>query len=158
MSETRAKEDRREPIRVVDRRGFTPEGQPRTPDLIQDDPPAPPPAPAHRDASGVRPQTPDEGRDATQSGEDRLASSHFKNLVLNLATSAAAGLGEIPNPYSQRTEIDLEGARHVIDLLQALRLKTRGNLTSEESTLIENLIYDLQMKYVALQSRPPGTS
>jgi hypothetical protein len=90
-------------------------------------------------------------------GEERLAGSHFKNLILNLATTAAASLGEIPNPFTQATETDLEGARQVIELMLSLRVKTRGNLTSEESTLLDSLISDLQMKYVSLQTGSPRT-
>ena len=72
---------------------------------------------------------------------------------MNLATTAAANLGEMPNPFTQQTEIDLEGARQVIDLLLALQTKTRGNLTVEEERLLDSLLYDLQMKFVALQTR-----
>ena len=43
----------------------------------------------------------------------------------------------------------------MIDILEALRVKTRGNLTPEEATLLDDLIYDLQMEFVALQGRPP---
>ena len=86
---------------------------------------------------------------------DPVASAHFKNLILNLATSAAASLGEIPHPDFQQTEVDLEGARQLIDLLQALKVKTRANLNQEEAALLDSLLYDLQMKFVSLQSKTP---
>ena len=149
MAETR---DRVKPqeIRVIDRRTFTSDGERRNPDAPTDEPEAVPPRPADR------PERHDDPR-ASQAGppsrEEQLASGLFKNLILNLATSGAANLGEIPNPFSRETEIDLEGARQVIDLLQSLRLKTRGNLTPEETELLDSLLYDLRTKFVSLQKK-----
>jgi hypothetical protein len=57
---------------------------------------------------------------------------------------------------SGQIEIDLEGAQQMIDLLQALRDKTQGNLTAEESELLEGLVGDLQMQYVAVRSKSGG--
>jgi hypothetical protein len=133
-------------IRVIDRRMFTPEGERRTPDAPAEDSAPAPPVDARR-ATGPAAAPPPASR------EEQAAGAHFKNLVLNLATTAAANLGEIPNPFSRQTEVDLEGARQVIDLLQALGLKTRGNLTAEEQELLESLLYDLKAKYVAMQSK-----
>lgn len=143
-------------VRVIDRRMFTPEGERRDPDLPREDSPAPsapqtPPKTPPVDAGGRGVRS--DGASAPAAREEQLASAHFKNLVLNLATTAAANLGEIPNPLTHQTEIDLEGARQVIDLLQALGLKTRGNLTPEEQELLESLLYDLKTRYVALQSK-----
>ena len=87
-----------------------------------------------------------------------MASAQFVNLVRNLATTAAASLGEIPNPFTGQTEVDLEGARQVIELLQALQAKTRGNLTPEESRLLDSLLYDLRVAAVNLQTKAKKTS
>ncbi|HXH28006.1 MAG TPA: DUF1844 domain-containing protein [Candidatus Polarisedimenticolia bacterium] len=148
MDNARDARDKRQEIRVVDRRAFTAQGEARSPDAPAEEP-APPvtpprPAPTASNATGARDQ--------------QAASTHFKNLILNLATSAAAGLGEIPNPYTQQTEVDLEGARQMIDLLLALQVKTRGNLAPEESSLLESLLFDLQTKFVSLRTQAPKTS
>jgi Domain of unknown function (DUF1844) len=148
MDNVRDARAKRQEIRVVDRRAFTVEGEAREPDARSEE--TPPPAPPPGAAPGPS--------DAEPSRDQQVASAHFKNLVLNLATSAAAGLGEIPNPYTQQTEVDLEGARQVIDLLQALRVKTQGNLTPEESSLMESLLFDLQTKFVSLRTKAPKTS
>lgn len=162
MTEPREKSAAREPIRIVDRRKFTSEGVPRTPDEVAEEIPLPltgntlqPPAGGKDRAAG--PDTPTAGRDrgAPDTVDDRLASSHFKNLMLGLGNQAATVLREIANSRGQATEIGLEGARQMIDILESLRLKTRGNLTSEESTLLDDLIYDLQMEFMSLQGRPP---
>lgn len=143
-------------IRVIDRRMFTPEGAPRTPDAPPEDATHAVPPPRPGSGAGRAPSRrgePVAGGGAATSREDQVAGAHFKNLVLNLATTAAANLGEIPNPFSRQTEVDLEGARQVIDLLQALGHKTRGNLSPEEQELLDSLLFDLKSKFVALQSK-----
>jgi hypothetical protein len=62
---------------------------------------------------------------------------------------ALMALGEVPNPATGQPQADLEQARYLIDILGMLQEKTHGNLTSEESTLLEDLLYELRMKYVA---------
>jgi uncharacterized protein DUF1844 len=158
MTDGRDPHKKREEIRIVDRRMFTNDGERRTPDATIEEtapplvsPARPPKSKAVDGAVGAPSEHSKAG--APQSREAQIASSHFKNLILNLATTAAANLGDMPNPFTQRTEIDLEGARQVIDLLQALQLKTRGNLSGEESGLLDSLLYDLQMKYVSLQTK-----
>ena len=146
--------DKASEIRVIDRRMFTPEGERRSPDSPPEDIPIPvaPPAAAPPAAAPGKPGRPAAGAPPA-SREEQVASAHLKNLILNLATTAAANLGEIPNPFTRQTEVDADGARQVIDLLQALQLKTRGNLGAEEHELLESLLYDLKSKYVALQSK-----
>ena len=162
MTEPREKSAPREPIRIVDRRKFTPEGVPRTPDQASEEILLPPPGnmpPAHA-AGQDRATGPDNpaARDdqaGPGSGDNPLASTQFKNLVLGLGNQAATVLREIASSSGPGTEIGLEGAHQMIDILEALRVKTRGNLTPEEATLLDDLIYDLQMEFVALQGRPP---
>jgi hypothetical protein len=142
----------REEIRVVDRRMFTPDGQSRTPDAPRDESPVHPapasPAPARGSAGGTpRAST------APPSRDEQAASAQFVNLIRNLAATAAANLGEMPNPFTGQVEVDLDGARQVIDLLQALQIKTRGNLTADESPLLESLLYDLKMAVVNHQKQ-----
>ena len=147
------KDDKKpEEIRVVDRRMFTPDGQRRTPDAPPDDSPAHPPAPGS--PGPVRPPAGAPRVAAVpQSREEQAASAQFVNLVRNLAATAAANLGEMPNPFTGQVEVDLDGARQVIDLLQALQIKTRGNLTGEESRLLESLLYDLKIAVVNQQKQ-----
>ena len=156
MSEDRQRGRHAEPVRVVDRRGFTPEGERRQPDVPTDDhahAATLPPPPA------ARPSTAEPGRplaSAPAPGQDPVSSAHFQNLVVNLARQAAANLGAARHPLTGQIEVDLEGAQQMIDLLQSLRQKTQGNLTADESDLLEGLIGDLQMQYVAVRSKTPG--
>ena len=142
---------RNEPVRVIDRRTFTPAGEPRQPDHPAEEPAAPlraDPAPAAAPpAVAAAPAGP---------AADPVVSAHFQNLVVNLARQAAANLGASRHPLSGQIEVDLEGAQQMIDLLQALRAKTAGNLTADEQELLEGLIGDLQMQYVAVRSKAGG--
>lgn len=72
----------------------------------------------------------------------------FSMLVMSIASSAAMALGLTPNPQTGKTELDKNMARFNIDLLVILKEKTKGQLTAEESRLLEHLISDLQLKYV----------
>jgi hypothetical protein len=145
---------RNEPVRVIDRRTFTPAGEPRQPDHPAEEPALPlradPPAAAAPPAPAPGPTAP------AGPAADPVVSAHFQNLVVNLARQAAANLGASRHPLSGQIEVDLEGAQQMIDLLQALRAKTVGNLTADEQELLEGLIGDLQMQYVAVRSKGGG--
>ncbi len=142
-------------IRVIDRRKFAPDGTPRDAGTAAEDFHAADPVPAfHPPASAPAPASPEAPTGPAPTGREvQQAAAQFRSLVLNLATTAAANLGEIPNPFTQQTEIDIEGARQVIDLIRALQIKTRGNLNTEESGLLESLLYDLRAKFLSLQTR-----
>jgi len=72
----------------------------------------------------------------------------FPGLLVGLATSALINLGESPEPGQASSPADLPAAKHAIDLLGILKIKTKGNLESEEEALLETLLYDLRLKYV----------
>ena len=71
------------------------------------------------------------------------------------AQNAALFLGQIPNPKTGEGEVNLELAKMFIDQLAMIQEKTRGNLTSEESTVLGNALSNLQMVYVEV-AREPG--
>jgi hypothetical protein len=134
-----------QPVRVIDRRMFTPEGERREPDLAREEPVVPaPPTPITT--------TKEPTRSGAQAA-DPVSSAHFQNLVVNLARQAAANLGAARHPLTGQIEVDLEGAQQMIDLLQALRQKTQGNLATDEKELLEGLIGELQMQYVSVRSK-----
>jgi hypothetical protein len=56
--------------------------------------------------------------------------------------------GQIPDPATGERRRDLPRSSDVIDLLMLLREKTQGNRTADESELLEQLLYDLQIRYV----------
>jgi len=71
----------------------------------------------------------------------------FVMLIFNFAQLAMVNLGKIANPETKETKVDLQGARYFIDSLVMLREKSKGNLSKEESDLLDDQIAMLQMKY-----------
>jgi hypothetical protein len=73
----------------------------------------------------------------------------FTAFVLSLASTAAIHFGDLPDPSSgQRGEPNLEGAAQMIEILSLLEQKTKGNLTAEERQVLEQLLYELRMRFV----------
>jgi len=73
----------------------------------------------------------------------------FTAFVLSLASSAAIHFGDLADPESgEKTAPNLEGASQMIEILSLLEQKTRGNLTPEEQQLLEELLYELRMRFV----------
>jgi hypothetical protein len=78
----------------------------------------------------------------------RTEAAEFSTFVITLSTSAMLYLGAIPDPDGNKVEVNLPMAKHSIDLLVMLREKTKGNLTAEEQKLLDQMVYDLRMKFV----------
>lgn len=79
----------------------------------------------------------------------------FIEFVMMQAQNAALFLGQIPNPQTGQGEVNLEVARMFIDQLAMIQEKTRGNLSSEEATVLRNTLSNLQMAFVEV-SRSGG--
>ena len=77
----------------------------------------------------------------------------FSTHVLSLASTALIALGKMPAPDGQPHPIDLETARHLIDVLGMLQDKTKGNLDETEGKLIASLVYDLRVAFVDTQKQ-----
>ncbi len=77
-----------------------------------------------------------------------LPEVNFSSFILSLSTSVYIHLGLVPDPLSQARQRNLQLAKQSIDIIGMLKEKTGNNLTKEESQLIDNILYDLRMKYV----------
>ena len=76
-------------------------------------------------------------------------SLNFTAFVLSLASTAAIHFGDLPDPVSgQLLELNLEGAAQMIEILGLLDQKTRGNLTAEERQVLEQVLYELRMRFI----------
>ena len=76
----------------------------------------------------------------------------FAGFVISLATTAAVHFGDIPDPNTgQPQPPDLRAAQQMIDLIALLQDKTKGNLTAEEAKLVDDLLYELRMRFVQAQ-------
>ena len=72
----------------------------------------------------------------------------FSAFIMSLSTSALFHLGEISDPSSGEKKKDLVLAKHAIDTLDMLEHKTRGNLDADEKSMLDNILYDLKLRYV----------
>jgi hypothetical protein len=73
----------------------------------------------------------------------------FAAFVLSLAHTAAVHFGDIPDPVSgEKSEVNLPAAQQMIDILALLEEKTRGNLTAEERQLLDQILYELRLRFV----------
>ena len=89
----------------------------------------------------------------TQTGE---MAQRFIEFVMMQAQNAALFLGQIPNPQTGEGEVNLELARMFIDQLAMIQEKTRGNLSTEEATVLRNTLSNLQMAFVEVSQSVGG--
>ena len=76
----------------------------------------------------------------------------FGSFVMSLCTQALMQMGEIPAPEGIAMEKDLEAARQTIDIISMLKDKTKGNLDATEQNLLEDMLHQLRISYVAKRS------
>jgi Domain of unknown function (DUF1844) len=101
---------------------------------------------------------------ASASSEERggatgreLPPADFVGLVGILHSQAMFALGAVPDPRTNRPFVDLDLAKHHIDLLATLEDKTRNNLTDEEKEVLDRALYDARMQYVQVAQGSAGT-
>ncbi len=100
-------------------------------------------------------QESEKGEAASSAGagtRSRLPPVDFPGFAIGLAQMALMHLGEIPEARGGTGEVDLEQARHAIDILDMLDAKTRGNLTEDEEQLLRHLRSDLKLRFVRAAS------
>ena len=89
----------------------------------------------------------------TAEAQVALAQVDFSTHILSLASTALIALGKMPAPDGQSHPLDLETAKHLVDVLAMLEVKTKGNLDEAEQKLLQSLIYDLRVAYVDAQPK-----
>jgi uncharacterized protein DUF1844 len=107
-----------------------------------------PAASAPPEPAGPAPRTAPEGPASQGPAIPPQGGPNLQGLFIMLASSALVNLGEAADPETGERVLDLEQAREAIDLLSLLRVKTEGNRTEQESHLLEEMLYDLQLRYV----------
>jgi hypothetical protein len=131
-------------FRVIDRRPFTSEGELRQ-EVVEE---------AEREAkreAAQRPPTPpaESAKPAAPPpAETPKPLQAFESLVRMLGSNAAMVLGAYADPRTGQPMLDPEAAREFIDMLDALREKTKGNLAPEEDSLLLDLLGKLKMTYL----------
>lgn len=81
--------------------------------------------------------------------EEFVPEPDFSFFITTLAVQASIALGAMPNPVTQKVEVNLSQAKLIIDTLGIIKDKTQGNLNAEEDSLLENMLYELRMQYLS---------
>jgi hypothetical protein len=93
--------------------------------------------------------------DQTQDREESAVT--FLGFILSLAHTAAVHFGDVPDPVSGQTiPANLPAAQQMIDILSLLEEKTRGNLSAEERQFLDQILYELRLRYV--EASKPGSA
>lgn len=141
-----------ESFRVVDRRLFTPEGELR-PEIAEqqtrEQTKAETSAVTREGKRDKNAAPPSQQADAPENSPVR-ADRNFQLLIDLLARNAAALMGGVPDPATGQAYLDLEGAREMIDMLDILRERTRGNLAPEEESLLSDVLGSLKLSYMEI--------
>jgi hypothetical protein len=147
MSES---EDETKGFKVTDRRKFTPKGELRNDaeasteraPAEQEAEAAPPSQPSHEDA----PASPTTAHTEAAEPASELG---LLDLVSMLATNALVQLGDVPDPASGEKMENMRAVQDMISFLGILQNKTKGNLSTNEEEVLEQVLYDLRMRYMA---------
>jgi hypothetical protein len=136
-----------EAFRVIDRRPFTAEGEIRK-DVVEAEE-----RKAEREAQIEAARQPApvpvaEGAAAQPAADAPKASPAFENLIRMIGSNAAMVLGAYADPRTGQPVIDPEAARELIDMLDTLHEKTKGNLAPEEDALLMDLLGKLKMTFL----------
>ena len=143
-----------ESFKVTDRRGREQDGESSGSGPGSAAPPSTAPGRAAVDP-GSAGQEP--GREDSEPPASAQGSVDLQGLFVMFASSALINLGEAADPATGERLVDLDQAKDAIDLLLLLREKTAGNRTEHESRLLEQILYDVQMRYVRAKSGSPQT-
>jgi hypothetical protein len=154
-----------ETFKVIDRRPFTAEGELRKEAiegerheqetakiLSEKQAPKSEPAPAAAPVSGKEGAAPAAAAAVAPAEEGSAPSRNFQMLIDFLARNAAAMLGGMTDPRTGQAFLDLEGAHEMIDLLDVLREKTKGNLASEDNALLVEVIGSLKLSFMEISN------
>jgi len=102
------------------------------------------------DATGADSQVTSSAASAQNTAENKPANRSFQMLVDFIARNAAMLLGGYTDPRTGQPLLDLDGAREVIDMLDALRETTRGNLGPEDDKLLLDVIGSLKLSFMEI--------
>ncbi|HEV1995199.1 MAG TPA: DUF1844 domain-containing protein [Candidatus Acidoferrum sp.] len=135
-----------EAFRVIDRRPFTAEGELRQ-EVVEEEA-----REAKREAAKIPAALPEAAKAVAPPlpTETPKGLPAFENLVRMLGSNAAMVLGGYADPRTGQPMIDPEAARELIDMLDALHEKTKGNLAPDEDTLLLDLLGKLKITYLEI--------
>jgi hypothetical protein len=138
------KHEDKDSFRVIDRRPFTAEGEPRKEAIEEREREA-----KREELRHPAAEAPKQAPNAAQPpSEVPKRSQPFENLVRMIGSNAAMVLGAYADPRTGQPVIDPEAAHELIDMLDSLHEKTKGNLAPEEDAMLLDLLGKLKMTYL----------
>jgi len=140
MTEKKDAEKKDTGFTIKDSRSFSPTGKRKDKEKKDGGP---------KKKAGVEDKEDNQEKPIEKKAEDiPLPEVNFSNFIFSLSSSAIFHLGEFPDPVYQKKEMNLPLANHTIDTIGMIKEKTGGNLSRDEETMIDNILYDLRMLYV----------
>ena len=140
-----AEKKQEESFRVIDRRPFTTDGELRQEVVAEQEREAQ--REAKKEATAPQAQAP-VSEAKTPPADPPKRSPAFENLIRMIGSNGAMVLGAYTDPRTGQPVIDPDAARELIDMLDALHEKTKGNLAPEEESLMLDLLGKLKMTYL----------
>lgn len=86
--------------------------------------------------------------DENSSSKEPLPKIDFSSFILSLYSTALVQLGKVEDPSSGKKAVNLDIAKHTIDMIAMLEEKTQGNLNEEEQNLLKALLSEIRLAYV----------
>jgi hypothetical protein len=143
MAEKEEKEQQE--IKVTDRRKFDSQGNLKDPSAAKAE---------DEEKAEKRKAASEEKKQAKEAFADWVSEEvTFSQFILTLGTQAMVYLGLASDPLEGKVKVDLKHAKQMIDIIAMLREKARGNLEADEITLVDNLMFELRIKYVELAEK-----
>ena len=93
----------------------------------------------------------------SRAAEGAMPPASFEMLLTMLATEALMALGQMPHPMTGERHVDRSQAKYLIDTIEMLHNKTKGNLTADEQQLIDSLLHQMRLVFVETASQPAAT-
>ncbi len=85
---------------------------------------------------------------APSSKKEALPKIDFSSFILSLYSSGLVQLGKVEDPSTGKKSVNLDLAKHTINMIAMLQEKTRGNLTEDEDNLLKSLLSEIRIAFV----------
>lgn len=96
--------------------------------------------------------------DAADLADVEMPPASFELLLTSLGTEALMAMGQLPHPATGKLHAQRNQAKYLVDTIEVLRNKTKGNLSPAEQQLIDNLLHQLRMLFVQTADQPGVTA
>src|SRR5882757_1155352 len=124
-----------------------------SPEVTSESELSPPPTPEENDqarrAYEMTAERLDTAIRSANPGMDHPPAMSFEQLVQSIYMTAMMQLGAATHE-GQQPQVDILGARQSIDMLGVLAEKTQGNLSTDETQLLDSAMFELRMAFLEI--------